>query len=269
MRILFLGDIVGKAGREIVARHVPDLRQKHKLDFVIANAENAAHGFGISASTTRDLYDCGVDCITSGNHVWDQREILGFIDKDPKLLRPANFPEGTVGRGSGLYRVNGDRTILVINLMARLFMDPLDDPFRKLNDLLQHHTLGKTVHAIFVDLHGEASSEKMAMGYYADGRISALVGTHTHTPTADTRILPNGTAYQTDAGMCGDYDSVIGMDKKTAIDRFVTKVPKERLTPAENEGTLCGVYIETDDATGKALTVKPVRIGAHLSNSKI
>lgn len=263
MRLLFLGDIVGRAGRDAVARHLPGLRDRLSLDFVVANGENVAHGFGITERTARDLYEAGVDCITTGNHVWDQREIVATIEADPRLLRPINFPRGTPGRGIGVFTV-GRRRVVVVNVMARLFMDPLDDPFAAVNSVLATQRLGAGVDAILVDVHGEASSEKMALGHFCDGRASIVVGSHSHVPTADAQVLPGGTAYQTDAGMCGDYDSVIGMKKEAAVQRFVRKMPGERLSPAEGEGTMCGVFVELDPGTGRALRVDPVRAGGRL-----
>jgi metallophosphoesterase (TIGR00282 family) len=262
--ILFCGDVVGRSGRDAVKQHVPTLRQEFAIDLVVVNAENAAGGFGLTERLCGELYDAGVDILTTGNHVWDQRQIIPYIDRDPCLLRPANFPKATPGAGSRVHQVGG-RSVLIINLMGRLFMDALDDPFARLDDLLVDHRLGEDVAAIVVDFHAEASSEKMALGHFADGRVSAVFGTHCHVPTADAQILPGGTAYQTDAGMCGDYDSVIGMQKEPATRRFVTKMPGERPQPAEGEGTLCGILLETDDLSGLARTVEPVRIGGRLA----
>ena len=266
MRVLFCGDIVGRSGREVVLARVPELRRQLDLDFVFANGENAAGGFGITGAIAREFYDAGIDCITTGNHVWDQREIIGHIGGDPKLLRPMNFPKGTPGRGIGVYSVRGSRQVVVINVMTRLFMDPLDDPFAAVEAALAQYRLGPGgAAAILIDLHGEATSEKQALGHLADGRVSLVVGSHSHVPTADARIMPRGTGYQTDAGMCGDYDSIIGMKKEVATQRFVRKMPGERLTPAEGPGTLCAVYAELDDATGLARKVAPVRVGGALA----
>jgi 2',3'-cyclic-nucleotide 2'-phosphodiesterase len=266
MKILFCGDIVGRSGREAVLTHVPDLRRRLDLDFVVANGENAAGGFGITAAIAREFYERGVDCITTGNHVWDQREIIVHINGDPKLLRPVNFPKGTPGRGVGVYAARNSRNVVVVNVMTRLFMDPLDDPFAALEGALAQHRLGPGgAAAIIIDVHGEATSEKQALGYVADGRASLVVGSHSHVPTADARVMPGGTAYQTDAGMCGDYDSVIGMKKDIAAQRFIRKMPGERLIPAEGPGTLCAVFAELDDATGLARRVAPVRLGGQLA----
>ncbi|MGH7060529.1 MAG: TIGR00282 family metallophosphoesterase [Stellaceae bacterium] len=264
MRILLCGDVFGRAGREAVKHHVPRLRQDLAIDLVVANAENAAAGRGITARLCGEFYDCGVDLLTTGNHIWDQKEIIPYIEGDARLLRPANFPKGTPGAGWRLYPLADGRSALVVNLMGRLFMDALDDPFRRLDEILAAYPLGSSATAILVDIHAEASSEKMALAHFADGRVSAVLGTHCHVPTADAQILPGGTAYQTDAGMCGDYDSVIGMQKAPAVRRFVTKMPGERPQPAEGEATLCAVLVETDDASGLARRVEPVRIGGRL-----
>ncbi len=264
MRLLFVGDVVGRAGRKVVREHVPALRERLKLDFVIANGENAAGGFGITREICDEFFDAGVDVITTGNHVWDRKEIFTFIDNEERLLRPCNFPSGAPGRGVGLYGLPGDRKVAVIQVMGRVFMDPLDDPFARVDEELAPLPLGREADAVVIDVHGEATSEKNAMGHYVDGRASMAVGTHSHVPTADARVLPGGTAYQTDLGMCGDYDSVIGMEKEEPINRFVTKVPGGRFTPASGRATLCGVYVETDDSSGLATFVAPVRKGGHL-----
>lgn len=265
MNILFCGDVVGRPGRDAIRKHVPYLRQELSIDLVVVNAENAAAGRGLTERLCGEFYDSGVDVLTTGNHVWDQREIIPYIDRDPCLLRPANFPKGTPGAGWRVHPVDG-RGVLVINLMGRLFMDALDDPFARLDEILADHRLGQSVAAILVDFHAEASSEKMALGHFADGRVSAVLGSHCHVPTADNQILPGGTAYQTDAGMCGDYDSVIGMQKEPAVRRFVSKMPGERPQVADGEATLCGIFLETDDRSGLALAVEPVRIGGRLAS---
>jgi metallophosphoesterase (TIGR00282 family) len=263
MRFLLCGDIVGRRAREAVAAEVPRLRRELGLDFVVANGENAAHGFGITDTICAQLYAAGVDVITTGNHVWDRREIMTYIAGDPRLLRPINFPAGTPGNGYGIYPLGDGRSVMVVNAMARLFMDAIDDPFAALDRLLDAHPLG-SVDAILLDFHGEATSEKTAMGHFCDGRVSAVLGTHSHVPTADHRILAKGTAYATDIGMCGDYDSVIGMQKEPAIARFVRKLPGERLEVAPGEPTICGVVIETDDASGLACGIWPLRRGGKL-----
>ncbi|MDP3532285.1 MAG: TIGR00282 family metallophosphoesterase [Alphaproteobacteria bacterium] len=269
MRILFCGDIVGRSGRQAVSKHLSSLKQKHKIDVVIANGENAAHGFGLTPKITDEIFSFGVHVITSGNHMWDKSEIIPYMDKVPNLIRPINYPKAVPGKGFVEYKLPDGRKILVINAMCRLFMDALDDPFERTMTLLEKYRLGSSINAIFVDLHGEASSEKMAFGYYLDGRVSAVIGTHTHVPTADHRILPKGTAYQTDAGMCGDYDSVVGMGKAEAIMRFTKKMRLGALQPCEGEGTLSGVIIDTNDQTGLATSITPIRLGGILSQTSM
>jgi 2',3'-cyclic-nucleotide 2'-phosphodiesterase len=263
MRLLLCGDVVGKSGRDVVVEHVPRLRQELGLDFVVVNGENAAHGFGITDKICAELYQSGVDVITTGNHIWDRREIMAYIGGDPRLLRPLNYPAAAPGAGFGIYPLDDGRTVLVANAMARLFMDAIDDPFAAVDGLLGRHGLGE-VNAILIDFHGEATSEKNSMGHFCDGRVSAVIGTHSHVPTADHRILTGGTAFVTDVGMCGDYDSVIGMRKDASVARFVTKLPGERLEVADGPATLCAVLVETDDATGLARTIAPVRLGGRL-----
>ena len=265
MRILFIGDVMGRSGRDAVQAHLPVLREKLQPDVVICNAENAAHGFGINKKICEDLYALGVDCVTTGNHIWDQREILLTIDQDPKLLRPANFPKGTPGRGFNLYTLK-DRKILVVNLMGRVFMDTLDDPFAAMAEILKSYKLGANADAIFVDFHAETTSEKMAFAHCFDGQVTAVIGTHTHIPTADCQIFDGGTAFQADAGMTGDYNSVIGVKKDVPILRFTRKLPTDKMQPAEGEATLCGTLIDTSD-NGLAKSIAPVRIGGRLQSS--
>ncbi len=268
MRILFLGDVLGRSGRDIVAARLPEVRRRLEADFVVVNGENAAHGFGITPKICEDLYAAGADVVTLGNHAWDQREIMPYIDGDPRLLRPLNYPIGTPGKGVGVYRTERGRKVMVAQVMGRLFMDPLDDPFAAIERELAKVRLGPGgVDAIVVDVHAEATSEKMSIAHICDGRVSLVVGTHSHIPTADSQILSGGTAYQTDSGMCGDYDSVIGMKKDAAMFKFVRKIPGERLSPAEGPGTLCGVLVETDDRTGLAVKVGPLRVGPRLAEA--
>jgi metallophosphoesterase (TIGR00282 family) len=265
MKVLFCGDIVGRAGRDVVTKNMPRLREVLGLDFVVVNGENAAAGFGITAKICAELHGAGVDCITTGNHIWDQREVIPYIAQDKRLLRPINFPPGTPGWGANLFETRKGQKVVVVNVMCRLFMEPLDDPFRTVDAELAKYALGRGAQFIMVDVHGEATSEKQSLGHHCDGRVSAVLGSHSHVPTADHWVLPGGTAYQTDVGMCGDYDSVIGMKKEAAIQRFIKKMPGERLSPAEGEGTLCAALVETDDKTGLARSVRPVRIGGRLS----
>jgi len=265
MRILILGDVVGRAGRTVVCENLPDFRKRLGADFVVVNGENAAGGFGITAKICDQFFAAGADVITTGNHVWDQREIIPHFSKEPRLLRPHNYPKTAPGRGIAEFATERGRKVLVIHAMARLFMDPLDDPFACTADALARWRLKANADAIVVDFHGEATSEKMAMGHFCDGRVSVVVGTHSHVPTADAQVLPGGTAYISDLGMCGDYDSVIGMKKDTAVERFVRKMPTERLEAAMGEATLCGVLVETDDESGLARTIDPVRAGGRLA----
>ena len=265
MNILFLGDLVGRSGRDAAAAALPGLRTALRIDLAIVNAENASHGFGLAPDMADTLFAAGADVVTLGNHAWDRREILPYIAQQPRLIRPINFPPGTPGAGFAVVTLADGRRALVLNAMGRLFMDPLDCPFRATADLLTRHRLGATVAAIVADFHAEATSEKMAYGHSFDSQMSLVVGTHTHSPSADHQILPNGTAYQSDAGMCGDYDSVIGMNKVPAAARFWRKMPGERLAPADGEATVCGTFVQTDDATGLARRIEPVRQGGRLS----
>ena len=258
---------MGRSGREALEEHLPKVRAALDPDVVIVNGENAANGAGITEKICLQLYEAGVDCITLGNHTWDQREIIPYIARDPKLIRPINYPQGTPGNGAYIFQIADGSKILIVNAMARLFMDPLDDPFAALDGLLKSHKLGRDVAAIFVDFHGETTSEKMSLGHHLDGRVSAVIGTHTHVPTADHHIMAGGTAFMADAGMSGDFDSVIGVRKDIGIHRFVKKMPGERMTPAKGDGTMCGVYIETSDKTGLAKTIQPIRLGGLLSQA--
>jgi len=267
MRILIIGDVVGSSGRAVLNGNLPALRKKLKTDFVIVNGENAAHGFGITGNICDTFYQAGADCITTGNHVFDQRDVLAQMERDEKILRPINYPPDTPGKGYGIYKTEDGKRILVANVMCRLFMELLDDPFRALDDLLKRYRIGRDVDAIVFDVHGEATSEKQAIAHYVDGRASVVVGTHTHVPTADTWVLPGGTAYQTDLGMTGDYDSVIGMKKDLSVQRFLTKGERIRLEPAGDDGTMCGCFVVLDDKTGLAKRIEPVRVGARLSET--
>ncbi len=263
MKLLFLGDLLGRAGRDAAIKAIPELRVRLKLDFVAVNAENASHGFGLGPDMADALFKAGADVITLGNHAWDRREIIPYIAQEKRLLRPLNYPPGTPGQGSALVTLADGRKVLVAQAMGRLFMDPLNCPFMAMDELLTRHRLGNGLHAIILDIHAEATSEKMAFAHAFDGRASAVVGTHTHIPTADHQLLPRGTAYCTDLGMCGDYDSVIGMSKDAAVARFIRKMPGDRLTPAEGPATVCGAFIETGE-DGLATRIEPVRLGGRL-----
>ena len=267
MRLLFIGDVIGRAGRIAIGEHLPALRRAWALDCVVVNGENSAGGFGITEDICREFLDAGADCVTLGNHSFDQREALVFIARQPRLIRPANYPKGTPGGGAALVEIGGDRRVLVVNVMGRIFMDAMDDPFAALDRELDACPLGRGCDAAIVDVHAEATSEKMGFGHYADGRASLVVGTHTHVPTADHQILPGGTAFLSDAGMTGDYDSVIGMDKAEPIRRMTQKTPGVRYEPAMGPATLCGIAVETN-AAGLAERVAPVRIGGRLSEAR-
>ncbi|MCC3862178.1 TIGR00282 family metallophosphoesterase [Pseudemcibacter aquimaris] len=267
MKVVYLGDIMGRSGRNVVLERLPEIKERLKPDFIVVNGENAAAGFGITGKIANELFENGVDVISTGNHVWDQKETKTYINTEKRMIRPINYPEGTPGKGSVIVEDNRGRKMLVVNAMGRVFMDPLDDPFKAVDQELKKYPLGSAVKFVLVDMHAEATSEKMAMGQYLDGRASLVVGTHSHIPTADAQIFDGGTAYQTDAGMCGDYDSVIGMDKVEPINRFTKKMRADRYSPALGEATLCGVYVETDDKTGHATRIDPIRLGGRLKET--
>lgn len=264
MRIAFLGDIMGRTGREAVISELPGLREKLGLDFVIINAENAAGGFGVTAQIAEDLFEAGADCLTTGNHAFDQRDDIPFFDQESRLLRPANYPANNPGRGAGLYTTRNDRRVLVIQVHGQRFMNPVDDMVPAIERELDGIQLGREVDAIVVDVHAEASSEKYSVGHYLDGRVSLVCGSHTHVPTADVQVFQGGTAYQTDAGMCGDYDSVIGMDKTAPLEQLVSKMRSTRMTPAAGPATICGIIVDTDDRTGLANGAWALRVGGRL-----
>ncbi|MDH5723516.1 MAG: YmdB family metallophosphoesterase, partial [Alphaproteobacteria bacterium] len=260
--------IMGRSGRESLQTYLPQLKEKLSPDVTIVNGENAAHGRGITEKFCKEFYGWGVDCITTGNHVWDQREILAYIKHDPRLLRPLNFPKNTTpGNGFCVLDIASGQKILVVNLMARLFMKAMDDPFRIMEELLEEYKLGKNCDAIFVDFHGETTSEKMAFGHHFSGRVSAVIGTHTHIPTADAHVMTGGTAYMSDAGMSGDYDSVIGIKKGIAVERFTKMLPGEHAVTANENKMLCGAIVVTDDKTGLARSIAPIRLGDVLTET--
>ena len=270
MRLLFLGDVMGRAGRKAVSETLPRLRKDWRLDFVVVNGENASGGMGLTAAHAQLLLDAGADCLTLGDHAFDQRDMLSHVEQDRRVLRPVNYAKTAPGKGVRLFDAPGGRKVLVVQILGQVFMKrPFDDPFSAVDQVLRAHTLGVAVQATIVDVHCEATSEKMGMGHWCDGRASLVVGTHTHVPTGDAMILKGGTAYLTDAGMCGDYDSVIGMEKLEPMRRFVTGMAKERFTPANGEATLSGVYVETDDATGKATAVRMIRLGGRLQEARV
>ena len=268
MRVLFIGDVVGRSGRNMVVEALPGLVSRWKLDLVVVNGENAAGGFGITEAIYNDLVDAGADAVTLGNHAWDQREALVFIERAPRLVRPANYPKGTPGRGAALVETKNGKHALVVNVMGRVFMDALDDPFAAVEREIAACPLGTGADAVVVDVHCEATSEKQAMGYFLDGRASLVVGTHTHVPTADHRIMPGRTAFMSDVGMSGDFDSVIGMNKEEPLSRFLRKIPTAKFEPANGPATLCAIAVETDDATGLAAKVAAVRLGGALEEAR-
>src|SRR6478609_7331668 len=265
MNILFLGDIIGRPGRDGLAAQLPMLKAALKPDLVIANGENAAGGFGLTRAIAEEFFGIGVDVISTGNHWADQKEIFTYIDTEDRILRPANYPAGTPGRGANLYQTPAG-SVLVVNAMGRVFMDALDDPFAAVERELSACGLREGADAIVVDIHAEATSEKMAMGHFCDGRASLVVGTHSHVPTADAHILPGGTAFQADAGACADYDSVIGMEKTEPVQRFVRKLSTQRYTPATGPATLCAVFVQTG-GNGLATRIEPVRVGGRLKQT--
>ena len=268
MRLLFLGDVMGRSGRSAVAEHLPGLREAWRVDFTIVNGENATGGMGLSGDHAKILFDAGADCVTLGDHAFDQKDMLQVIGGDNRIIRPLNFAKGAPGRGHRVFTAPGGRKVLVAQALGQVFMKrPFDDPFSALEPVLKAHPPGGMVQAAIVDMHCEATSEKMAMGHFCDGRVSLVVGTHTHVPTADAQILPGGTAYLTDAGMCGDYNSVIGMDRAEPMRRFITGMPKSRFTPALGAATLSGVFVETDDRTGLAKSISMIRVGGRLQEA--
>lgn len=262
MKILFLGDVVGRSGRDAVVSRLPKLKREHALDFIIVNADNAAGGFGVNPQICRDFFDAGADVITGGDHIWDQKEIVPYLSKEKRLLRPHNFPATTPGAGMGIFETQAGRKVMVLHLLGQVFhKENAACPFACAREVLASVKLGANVDAVVVDFHAEATSEKTAMGQFLDGQVSLVVGSHTHVPTADARILKGGTAYQTDAGMCGDYNSVIGFDPAGPLERFLSKIPKAKLEPAQGVGTLCGVIVATGDK-GLAQSVELLQIKA-------
>lgn len=257
---LFIADIVGKPGRRVVSQLVPELRREYAIDLCVANCENASAGRGITIKTANALFSYGIDILTSGNHVWDRKEILPFLEKNPNMLRPANYPPGALGSGALVYHLSTGFPVGILNLQGRVFMREIDCPFRVAKKHIEE--LQRETRVVFVDFHAEATSEKVAMGWYLDGEVSAVIGTHTHVQTADERILPMGTAYITDVGMTGPHDSIIGIEKDAVLDRFLTQMPT-RFTPAEENLKFCGVVIRVDARTGKAVHVQRLMLDEH------
>lgn len=257
MKLLFIGDVVGRPGRQVLGRHLGSLVDRHLIDLVVANAENAAAGFGVTADVVAELFDMGVDVLTTGNHVWDKKDSLPILEQEPRLLRPANYPPGLPGVGWGVFHTSAGLPVAVVNLEGRVFMSNLDCPFRAADGILDE--LRGRAGIVLVDFHAETTSEKGAMGAYLDGRVSAVVGTHTHVQTADERVLPGGTAFISDAGMTGSRDSVIGIRKELSVERFLTQLPV-RFEVAKREPMLCGVIVTIDDVSGRAEAVERVQI---------
>jgi 2',3'-cyclic-nucleotide 2'-phosphodiesterase len=268
MKLLFLGDVMGRTGRTTVAARLPKLRADWGLDFVVVNGENASAGAGLTGDHAKLLLEAGADCVTLGDHAFDQKDMASFIEGEPRIIRPLNFSKVAPGRGARVFTATQGRRVLVAQVLGQVFMKrPFDDPFSAIETVLKTNPLGGAVQAAIVDVHAEATSEKMAMGHWCDGQASLVVGTHTHVPTGDAMILEKGTAYLTDAGMCGDYNSVIGMEKMEPLRRFITGMPKARFEPAEGDATLAGVYVETDDKTGRATRVRMIRQGGRLEEA--
>ncbi len=255
MRILFIGDIVGKAGRQILRQHLDRIIDRQMVDFVVANGENAAGGFGLTLDVARELFGLGIDVLTSGNHIWDKREIIDYLNREPRILRPDNYPPGLPGSGGRIFQTASGVSLGIINLEGRVFMSNLDCPFRAADRLVEE--LSAKTPILFVDFHAEATSEKVALGHYLDGRVSAVIGTHTHIPTADNRILPGGTAYMTDAGMTGSRDSIIGVQKESPIERFLTQLPA-RFEVAKKDPIICAALVEIDDQSGRAQSIERI-----------
>ena len=267
MNILFLGDIVGRSGRTALANRLPKLRQDWKIDFVIANAENATGGAGLSIDHAKLIFSSGVDCITLGDHAFDQREMIAFSEQEHRIIRPLNFATVAPGHGRRVFNTGSGKRILVIQVLGQVFMKKnFSDPFLSVKNALKSVSLGSGLDAIVLDVHAEATSEKMALGHWCDGKVTLVVGTHTHIPTADLQILKNGTAFQSDAGMCGDYDSVIGMDKLEPISRFITGMSRGRFVPATGDATICGVLVEVSKS-GQVSRAESIRHGGKLEQS--
>lgn len=260
MKIIYIGDIVARAGRDALYNNIAKLKETYKFDILIANTDNAAHGFGVTPGICRDMFEKGVGAIVTGDHVWNQREIIPFLDECKKIIRPLNYPDRLAGAGAREIELTNGKRILVAEVVGRLFMEAVDCPAQAMDNLLKSYNLGKNIDAIFVDIHAEATAEKIAFGHYLDGRVSAVIGSHTHVPTSDLMILPKGTAYQTDAGMCGNYNGVIGFETQAPIDRLCRRYTGTKLSPMKGAGTVFGTFIETDDKTGLAIKIEQICI---------
>lgn len=260
MKIIYCGDVVGRAGRDAVLTNIKPMRERFKADVIIVNVENAAHGFGVTPGIAKEFLESGADVLTTGNHVWQQRDIIPFLNENKKIIRPLNYPETSAGRGYCEFELANGKKILVTQVLGRVFMESVDNPALTIDKLLKSYTLGGNINTIFVDIHAECTSEKLSLGYYLDGRVSIVAGTHTHVPTADAKLLPKGTAYITDVGMCGNYDSVLGFDKQAPIDRLCQKYNGNRLEVCRSNGTVWGIFVETDDSTGLAKSIEQFSI---------
>ncbi len=258
MKIIYCGDVVARPGREAVLNNLSQIKETYKPDAVLVNIENAAHGFGATPGICRDFLEAGVDGLITGNHVWNQKELIPFLDSCKQIIRPLNYGARNPGRGAAEILLANGQKLLIIQVAGRQFMEPADNPINAVDDVLKSYNLGKNINAILVDIHAEATSEKLALGYYLDGRVSVVAGTHTHVPTSDARILPNGTAYITDVGMCGDYESVLGFSPEEPIARLADRYTGGRLEPAKGKGTLFGIFVETDDKTGLAKHIEQI-----------
>ncbi len=259
VKIVYLGDVVAKCGREAVITAIPQLKQKYKYDALIVNVDNAAHGFGCTAKIARNLLNAGANALVCGDHVWDQKELLAFLDECPRIVRPLNYNDNLAGCGAKVIPLDNGKKLLVIEVVGRVFMENVDNPLHKTEEILQKYRLKYEVDAIFIDIHAEATAEKQAFARYFDGRVSAVIGSHTHVPTADAVILPRGTAYQTDAGMCGNYDGVIGFNQYAPIERLKHPDASARLEPLDGKATICGTFIEIDDTNGLASKIIPIK----------
>lgn len=267
MKILFIGEIIGKPGRKCVAEHLPKLIKEKDIDFVIANGEHISHGYGIHESQAKEMFEIGVDCFTGGNHSFKNRAGYHFIEKDKRVIRPLNFPKDSIGRGFSIYEKNGKK-ILVTNVMGRVFLEPADSPFSALDGLLEKYELGRNVDAIFIDIHAEATGEKTGIAHYVDGQVSAMAGSHTHIPTADLHIMQKGSGYVSESGICGDYNSMLGMETAGALHKLISKVPNGGFTPSTGEATFMGSLFDIGE-DGLCKSVEQIKIGGFLERTSV